>query len=42
LKVGEDYIYKYIINDDQWVVNEDEQKRADQDGIENNFMTTFE
>lgn len=26
LKVGQEYYYKYIINDNQWVVNEEEPK----------------
>jgi 1,4-alpha-glucan branching enzyme len=36
LKVGEEYYYKYIINDNQWVVNEEEPKKKDQSGNINN------
>jgi len=36
LKTGEEYLYKYIINDDQWVVNEEEAKRKDAQGNMNN------
>lgn len=37
LKTGEEYLYKYIVNGDQWIVNEDESKRKDAQGNVNNF-----
>mmetsp|Transcript_5356 Transcript_5356/g.8275 ORF Transcript_5356/g.8275 Transcript_5356/m.8275 type:complete len:98 (-) Transcript_5356:18-311(-) len=37
LKPEEDNFYKYIINDDQWVVNDEEPQRRDNDGNVNNF-----
>jgi len=41
LKTGEDYFYKYIINDDQWVVNDEEPKKADAAGNINNFCGIY-
>lgn len=29
LKPGSEYTYKYIINENYWVINEDEPKKAD-------------
>jgi len=37
LKVGAEYLYKYIINDDTWVTNEEEPLRNDEGGNVNNF-----
>lgn len=37
LKVGAEYLYKYIINDDTWVTNEEEPLRNDASGNVNNF-----
>lgn len=37
LKAGEEYYYKYIINDDQWVVNDEEPKKQDGSGNVNNY-----
>ena len=39
LKVGEEYYYKYIINDDHWVTNEEEPHRMDDQGNDNNFCS---
>ena len=38
LKAGEEYYYKYIINDDQWIVNDEERKKADASGNTNNYV----
>jgi len=38
LKPGEEFHYKYIINGDQWVVNNEETVRHDHAGIENNYV----
>ena len=37
LKVDEEYHYKYIINDDQWVVNDEETQKKDKSGNVNNY-----
>ena len=37
LKPGQEYAYKYIINEHHWVVNEDEPKQADKDQNINNI-----
>lgn len=36
LKAGEDHFYKYIVDDQHWVVNDDEQKKNDGKGNINN------
>ena len=36
LKVGEEFFYKYIINDNDWVTNEEEPIRMDSGGNKNN------
>jgi len=41
LKIGEEYLYKYIINDNNWVVNEEEPVRMDDQGNKNNFCGIF-
>jgi hypothetical protein len=37
VKAGEEFLYKYIVNGDNWVVNDEEPKRKDADGNVNNF-----
>lgn len=37
LKTGEEYYYKYIINEEQWIVNDQEPLRADGAGNQNNY-----
>ena len=37
LKTGEEFLYKYIINDDNWVVNDEEPQRKDSQGNTNNY-----
>ena len=37
LKVGEEYHYKYVINDQHWVVNDEEPQRKDNAGNVNNY-----
>jgi 1,4-alpha-glucan branching enzyme len=37
LKVGEEYLYKYVLNDDQWVTNEEEPNKMDSGGNKNNY-----
>jgi hypothetical protein len=37
LKTGEEFLYKYIINGEHWIVNDDEAKRKDAQGNMNNF-----
>jgi hypothetical protein len=37
VKVGTEYLYKYIINDDTWVTNEEEPLRNDDGGNVNNY-----
>lgn len=39
LDIREEYLYKYIVNDDEWVVNENEPKKQDSKGNENNHLT---
>lgn len=39
LDIGEEYLYKYIVNDDDWVVNDHEPKKQDDCGNENNCLT---
>jgi len=39
LKVGEEYFYKYIINDNNWVTNEEEPIRMDSGGNRNNHVS---
>lgn len=41
LKIGEEYLYKYIINDNEWVTNEEEPIRMDDSGNKNNFCGIF-
>lgn len=38
LKVGEENFYKYIINDTEWVTNEEEPIKMDSGGNKNNFV----
>ncbi len=37
LKSGEEYLYKYIINDKHWVVNDEEPSKKDLAGNLNNY-----
>tara|TARA_B110000285_G_scaffold224687_1_gene281821 strand:- start:77 stop:496 length:420 start_codon:yes stop_codon:yes gene_type:complete len=37
LKVGDEYHYKYVINDQHWVVNDEEPQRKDASGNVNNY-----
>lgn len=37
MKHGEEYLYKYITNDQHWTVNEDEPVRKDAQGNANNY-----
>jgi len=39
LKIGEEYLYKYIINDQHWVVNDEESQRKDNSGNLNNYCS---
>ena len=39
LKVGQEYLYKYIINEKHWVVNDEEPSRRDASGNQNNFCS---
>ena len=41
LKPGQEYAYKYIINEHHWVVNEDEPKQADKDQNINNICKVW-
>jgi glycogen synthase len=38
VKAGEEFLYKYIINGDNWVVNDEEAKRKDSAGNVNNVV----
>ena len=40
LKPGEEHLYKYIINGDQWIVNDEEPQKADEHGNSNNCCAT--
>lgn len=40
LSPGEEFLYKYIINENNWIVNEEEPKRKDAQGNLNNFVST--
>lgn len=40
LKGGEEFLYKYILNDDHWIVNEEEPQRKDANGNLNNYCGT--
>lgn len=40
MKQSEEHYYKYIINDNNWVVNDDEPKKSDGSGNVNNFCGT--
>jgi hypothetical protein len=37
LKVGDEYLYKYVINAQHWVVNDEEPQRKDPQGNINNY-----
>ena len=37
LKPGETYLYKYVINNQHWVVNDEEPQRKDNSGNVNNL-----
>lgn len=39
LMVGTDYLYKYVINDKHWVVNDEEPSKVDQQGNQNNHIS---
>ena len=38
LKPGEEFFFKYIINDNNWVVNDEESKKKDSAGNVNNCV----
>lgn len=38
MRPGDEYFYKYILNDNDWVVNDDESKRMDEGGNLNNHV----
>jgi len=38
MRPGDEYYFKYIINGDNWVVNDDEPKRMDDGGNLNNHV----
>ena len=42
LKSGNEYLYKYVIDDKQWVVNDEEPQRKDNAGNINNYCSIFE
>ena len=39
LKTNEEYLYKYIINEKDWVVNHEESRKKDAEGNENNCIS---
>lgn len=42
LKPGNEYHYKYIVNGQYWVVNDEEPQKKDRDGNVNNFCGVFD
>lgn len=42
LKIGSEYLYKYVIDDKHWVVNDEEPQRKDTAGNINNYCGFFE
>ena len=38
LMVGTEYLYKYVINDRHWVVNDEEPSKVDSQGNQNNYV----
>jgi hypothetical protein len=42
LNVGEEYFYKYIINEQHWVVNDEEKKSKDPAGNMNNICGFYD
>jgi len=42
LKPGQEYHYKYVVNDQYWVVNDEEPKKKDNSGNLNNYVGVFE
>jgi len=40
LQIGQAYMYKYVINDQHWVVNDEEPSQKDQSGNLNNYCVT--
>ena len=41
-KIGQEYLYKYVIDDKHWVVNDEEPQRKDTAGNINNYCGFFE
>jgi hypothetical protein len=42
LKIGQEYLYKYVIDDKHWVVNDEEPQRKDTAGNINNYCGFFD
>ena len=42
LKSGMEYLYKYVIDDKHWVVNDEEPQRKDNAGNINNYCSIFD
>jgi 1,4-alpha-glucan branching enzyme len=42
LNVGEEYFYKYIVNEQHWVVNDEEKKSKDPAGNMNNICGFYD
>lgn len=42
LKPGAEYNYKYVVNDQYWIVNDEEPKKKDNSGNMNNYVGVFE
>jgi hypothetical protein len=42
LKMGQEYLYKYVIDDKHWVVNDEEPQRKDVAGNINNYCGFFD
>ena len=40
LKNGEEFFYKYIINEENWIVNDEEPQRKDGQGNDNNYCAS--
>jgi len=42
LKIGDEHLYKYIINEQHWVVNDEESQKKDSQGNLNNYCSVFD